>query len=458
MERDLQDIKEEIRSRTDIVEVIGNYTRLKRAGKNWTGLCPFHADKNPSFSVSPTGFYKCFSCGEGGDLFKFIQKKENLEFIEAIEFLAKRAGIVFERRGVSPEKASEREQMFALNELAAKFFQDRLTKSPEAQDYLANRALLKSTQEQFQLGFAPPDWEALTFFLQKQRLDLALALKIGLIKERKEGSSGYYDTFRNRLMFPIFDVNGRVIAFGGRAMGDDKAKYLNSEQSPLFDKSRTLYGLNFARRKLSGDTPAVFVEGYVDVITAHQAGFPQCVATLGTSMTEEHARLLVRYNPKVVICYDGDSAGIKATLRGAAVWEAIGIEGAEVRVGPSACRRRPRFTAQAGEVTTFQKALDAAIPRVEYQIELAMKHHDLTKPGRPCGRACRSDPDSRLGIAVDGSRPVCAACLLFASPPRAQCRPRRRPDTDRRRRLREADPFPRPELSAFRRRQPRPTR
>ena len=385
MERDLQDIKEEIRARTDIVEIIGTYTRLKRSGKRWMGLCPFHADKNPSFSVSPDiGHYRCWSCGESGDLFKFVGKKENLDFIETVEFLAKRAGIAFERKGVDREKASEREQAFALNEIAARFFQERLAKSPDAQTYLAGRAILKSTQDQFQIGFAPPDWEALSFHLQKSRQDMALALKIGLIKERKEGGSGYYDTFRNRLMFPIFDVNGRVIAFGGRAMGDDKAKYLNSEGSLIFDKSRTLYGLNFARKKLSGHIPAVFVEGYVDVITAHQAGFSQCVATLGTSMTEEHARLLVRYNPKVVICYDSDSAGIKATLRGAAVWESIGIEGAEVRVARLPAGDDPDSILKRGETALFQKALDEAIPRVAFQLELTLKAHDL---GTPDGRA-----------------------------------------------------------------------
>ena len=200
-------------------------------------------------------------------------------------------------------------------------------------------------------------------------------------------------------MFPIFDVNGRVIAFGGRAMGDDKAKYLNSEASLIFDKSRTLYGLNFARKKLSGDIPAVFVEGYVDVITAHQAGFSQCVATLGTSMTEEHARLLVRYNPKVVICYDSDSAGIKATLRGAAVWESIGIEGAEVRVARLPAGDDPDSILKRGETALFQKALDEAIPRVAFQLELTLKAHDLhTANGKaltpspkrfPCWRLCR---------------------------------------------------------------------
>jgi DNA primase len=374
-DRDLQTTKEEIRARSDIVEVIGQYTRLKRSGKNWTGLCPFHADKKPSFSVSPaTQSYRCWSCGEKGDVFTFVEKKENLEFIEALELLARRAGIAFERRGQTREQASEREQMFAINALAARYYQERLGHSPDAQAYLAGRGILKPTQEQWDLGFAPDEWEGLSFFLQRQRADLAIAAKLGLIRTRDPGGRTY-DTFRNRLMFPIHDLQGRVIAFGGRAMGDDAAKYLNSEQSPLFDKSRTLYGLVFARKAITPERPAVFVEGYVDVITTHQAGFGQCVATLGTSMTEEHARLLARYSPKVIICYDADSAGIKATLRGAAVWESIGVEGAEVRVARLPAGEDPDSLVRGARTADFQLALDKAVPRAEFEIELALQRN-----------------------------------------------------------------------------------
>lgn len=389
MERDLQDLKEEIRARNDIVEVVSQYMRLQRAGKNWKGLCPFHADKNPSFSVVPQmQSYRCWSCGEKGDVFTFIQKKENLDFVEALEFLARRAGVPFERKGVNPERASEREQMFDMNAVAAKFYQDRLTKSQDVQAYLARRGILKETQEQFQIGCAPDDWEALTFHLQQRRADLSLAARIGLIKKRAQDGTGFYDTFRHRLMFPIHDVSGRIIAFGGRALGDDPAKYMNSEQTPLFDKSRTLYGLYFARKKLSGDIPAVFVEGYMDVVTTHQAGFTQCVATLGTSMTEEHARMLARYNPRVVICYDGDEAGIKATLRGAQVWEAIGVEGAEVRVARLPAGDDPDSLLLRGETAAFQAALDNAVPRVDFQIELIYKRHNLqTEDGRDAALA-----------------------------------------------------------------------
>jgi DNA primase len=380
MERDLQDIKEEVRARTDIVEIISGYTQLKRSGKNWTGLCPFHADKHPSFSVSPsTQGYRCWSCGEKGDVFTFVQKKQNIDFMEALEDLAKRAGVAFERRGHNPQIASEKEQMRELNRLAVEFYQDRLSRSDEARDYLAKRAILKPTQDQFEIGFAANEWEGLTFHLQKRRADLLLAAKMGLIKTREqERGGGFYDTYRNRVMFPIHDVQGDVIGFGGRAMSpDEKAKYINSEQSALFDKSRTLYGLFFAKGKLSEQRPPVFVEGYVDVITAHQAGFTQCVATLGTSMTEEHARILARYSKRVVICYDADNAGISATLRGATVWESLGVEGAEVRVARLPAGEDPDSLLKRGDTAAFQAALDTAVPRVDFQIEIALRRHDL---------------------------------------------------------------------------------
>jgi DNA primase len=379
MENDLQQVKEEVRARTDIVEIIGGYTRLKRTGKNWTGLCPFHNDRKPSFSVVPAlGIYKCFSCGEGGDLFTFVQKKENLEFIDALEWLARRAGIPFERGRGNPEQASKRKQALELNGLALRFFQDRLAKSQDAKDYLARRGILKSTQEQWDIGFAPPEWDALAYALQQRRADLDLATEIGLIRPRRQEGSGYYDAYRARVIFPIRDINGDVIGFGGRVMNpDEEPKYLNSADSFLFPKSRTLYGLYFARKKLSGETPPVFVEGYVDVITAHQAGFAQCVATLGTSMTEDHARMLSKISPRVIICYDGDKAGVNATLKGAGIWEGLGIENGEVRVARLPAGEDPDSLLRKGETAAFQAALDTAVPRVDFQIELALKRHDL---------------------------------------------------------------------------------
>jgi DNA primase len=382
-ERSLQDIKEEVRARVDIVEIVSRYTSLKKAGKDWSGLCPFHNDKKPSFRVSPQfQSYKCWSCGESGDIFTIVQKKENLDFVEALEWLAKRAGIVFERKKGDPQKASEREQALELNHLAVAFFKEGLTKSQEARDYLVRRKILKSTQEQWELGFAVPG-DSFTYALQRKGADVELAVKIGLVKINEQGH--YYDGFRNRLMFPIHDLQGRVIAFGGRAMDDNPAKYLNSPASLLFDKSRTLYGLCFARKKLGGDTPPVFVEGYVDVITTHQAGFTQCVATLGTAMTEQHAQMLKNYNPRVILCYDSDRAGIGAALKGAAIWESMGIENAEVRVArlPDGDDPDSLLNDRENGSALFQTALDTAIPRVDFQIELSLKRHDLhTEQGR----------------------------------------------------------------------------
>jgi DNA primase len=375
----LQEIKEEIKSRINIVDVAGNYTRLKPQGKNFVGLCPFHADKRPSFRVSPSfQSYRCWSCGEKGDLFTFVEKKENLTFIEALEVLAKRAGVPFQRTQVSAERASEREEMHAINSLAVRFFRDRFNQSPDALRYLNSRAILKETQDRFDIGYAPPDWEALVEFLQRNRINMQLAEQLGLVRKRKD-SSGWIDNYRHRLMFPIHDLLGNVAGFGGRAMGDEQPKYLNSPQSVIFNKSRLLYGLFFARQRLSSDVPPVFVEGYVDVVTAHQAGFTQCVATLGTAMTEEHARTLVRYNRKVILCYDGDTAGINATLKGAAVWDNMDVDGAQLLVASLPEGDDPDSMLRRGDTALFQKTLDAAIPRIDFELDLILNRHNTSR-------------------------------------------------------------------------------
>ena len=331
-ERDLQRVIEDVRSRCDIVAIVSDFTRLKPSGKNFTGLCPFHNDRRPSFSVTPAfQSYRCWSCGEKGDVFTFIQKKENLTFIEALELLARRAGVPFERTAMSPEQVSEREEMHALNSLALRFFRDQFTRSDDALEYLNSRAILRETQDRFDIGFAPPTWDALATFLHRRRANLQIATKIGLLRDRHEGG-GYNDYYRNRLMFPIHDLHGNVVGFGGRAMGDDQPKYLNSPQSDIFSKSRLLYGLYFARQRISADVPPVFVEGYTDVVTTHQAGFTQCVATLGTAMTEDHAQTLVRYSRKAILCYDSDAAGTNAALKGAAIWDSMRVDGAELLV------------------------------------------------------------------------------------------------------------------------------
>ncbi len=389
---DFQEIKEEVRARTDIVEIVGMYTTLKKAGKDWVGLCPFHADKRVgSFKVNQlTQSYRCWSCGAKGDIFEVIQKQMNMDFLEALEYLAKRAGVAFERTNGNPEQISERKQGRELNRLALDYFQHCLARSSEAREYAARRKLLKSTQEQWDIGYAPADWEGLTYFLQRKRADMALAAKIGLVKNREQG--GMYDTYRNRLIFPIHDLNGDVIAFGGRTLDTNKdvPKYINSPASLLYDKSSTIYGLYFARERLSNTVPPVFVEGYVDVVTAHQAGFTQCVAILGTSMTEQHANLLSKYSTRVLLCYDSDGPGLNAALKGATIWENLGINDAEVRLVSLPDGDDPDSILKDREngAALFQAALDNAVPRVDFEIALALKRHDLrTEQGRAAALA-----------------------------------------------------------------------
>ena len=365
--------KDEIKARNDVVDVIGTFVSLKKRGRNHIGLCPFHQEKTPSFNVDPlTQTFKCFGCGEGGDIFTFVEKYQNMSFVEAAEFLARRVGLNFERgRGQTPEKLSEREQMLALNETAAKFFEERLQKADSARQYLLNRGLSVETIRAFRLGLAPEGWDNLAGFLQARRQDLKLAAEAGLLK--KGDSGDVYDVFRNRIIFPILDEQERVVGFGGRAMGDDQPKYLNTGDTPLFSKSKLLYGLPYARRKIAAAEQALLMEGYTDVIAAHQAGFLNAVATLGTSLTEEHARKLARLAPTVVLVYDGDNAGIKATLRASEILEK---EGAQVRVARLAAGEDPDSILKRGDIAGFQSALDNASGRVEYQLERVLAETD----------------------------------------------------------------------------------
>ena len=387
MRQDIQSVKEDIRTRSDIVEVVGVYVRLQKAGKDYKGLCPFHSDKRPSLHVSPSmQIYKCYSCGEGGDVFTFIQKIEKLDFIESLEWLARRAGISFHRQQIGGETASgKREQMLEINLLTRDFFQEQLKKSKDAQEYLSSRGILKETQERWDIGFATPEWDAFTEFLIRKKLDIQIAVELGLVKPRKSEGSGWYDSFRNRIILPIHDMNGQPIAFGGRSLSSDEpAKYINSDNSIVFDKSRSLYGLYFARKIIGKEIPPVFVEGYLDVISAHQAGFNQCVATLGTSMTEAHARSLARYSPKVIICYDRDEAGIKAAQRGAMIWEELGIEGSDVRITQLPDGQDPdSLLMQPDGISQFQRSLDAALGRVDFQLAQILLRHNLeTEEGK----------------------------------------------------------------------------
>jgi len=303
-------VLEEIKTRIDIVELISEYIHLKRAGQNWKGLCPFHSEKEPSFIVSPAKqIYHCFGCGNGGDIFTFLVRYENLSFPEAVKTLAERAGVTLKISGEDIAKYGEKEKLLNLHKDALNFFQQHLTKTPRAMDYLRKRGIGEEAWERFAIGYAPKSWDSLLSYLKHKGYNTETIKKAGLITE---GTGGYYDTFRDRVIFPIFDPRGKVIAFGGRALDESEPKYLNSPETPIFNKSRVLYGLNLAKDSIKKDGYALFMEGYLDVITAHIHGFSNSVAPLGTAITQEHGKLIRRFTEEIILVFDSDQAGIKA--------------------------------------------------------------------------------------------------------------------------------------------------
>jgi DNA primase len=324
---------EEVRSRTDIVEVIGAHVRLRRAGRNFVGLCPFHNEKTASFTVNlERGFFHCFGCGAGGTVFDFLMKSEGLTFPEALQSLAKRYGITLADRtpasgaGRGPAE-NARASLLAANQLAAEFYANVLWNSSDgevARDYLKARGITSETARAFMLGFAPPRAFSIVSLFQKRGL-LESALRVGLARTDESGTT--YDMFRGRLIFPIRDAQSRVIAFGGRVLDGRLPKYINSPESPLYSKSRALYGLVEARPGISKEDRVIVVEGYIDAIALWQAGFRETVASLGTALTVEQLRLLSRYTRNILACFDGDEAGRKASLRALEVFLELGLLG-----------------------------------------------------------------------------------------------------------------------------------
>jgi DNA primase len=328
MARFSDDKLEEVRTRADIVEVIGAHVRLKRAGRNFVGLCPFHNEKTPSFSVNPErGFFHCFGCGAGGTVFNFVMRTEGLSFPEAIESLARRYGVTLpERDAAAGPGAGERDAALRANQTAAEFFAYVLWETPDgavAREYLAARGVAGETACTFMLGFAPERPANLARALEKRGL-LAAAVRLGLVKQ---DGAGARDMFRGRLMFPIRDSQGRVLAFGGRVLDQRLPKYINSPESPLYSKSRNVYGLYEARAAIVSADRAIVVEGYLDAIAVWQAGFKETVASLGTALTVDQLRLVGRHTRNVFACFDGDAAGRKASLRALEVFLAAGLLG-----------------------------------------------------------------------------------------------------------------------------------
>ncbi len=322
----MNDERDEIRRRVDLVSLVGSEIPLKRNGKTFKGLCPFHDDRNPSFTVSAeTGRYKCWSCGESGDVFTWVMKRRNVDFAEALTTLAKLAGVTLTTRGGPP--ASQRQEWASAMEDSLAFFRSQLQRSTPALEYCANRNLPKDVLDLWEMGYAPDVGDALASHLKKGGHSLTECKSLFLVDQDARG--GYFDKFRGRLMFPIRDERGELVAFGGRLLGTGNPKYINSGDTPLYRKSRVLYGMNLAKVALNKGRQAVLVEGYLDVIACHRAGVTQALASLGTSLAEDHAKLLARWTDEVVILYDSDAAGQKASAR------AVGIlqpEALRVRV------------------------------------------------------------------------------------------------------------------------------
>src|SRR5216117_1405827 len=320
-----QSVLDEIRAAVDIVDVVNRFVNLKKAGQNWKGLCPFHTEKTPSFMVNEKkGIFHCFGCGVGGDAFGFLMRQDKLSFPEAVRALAKQAGVALpEERG--PAGDHGREDLFRTMELAWRFYVDQLWKpaGDRAQQYLAERGIDPEVARRFGLGLAPEGWDALLSFMRGQNIPDDLLEKAGLVVPRQTGG-GFYDRFRGRLMFAIRDLQGRVVAFGGRAFGDEQPKYLNSPETPLYVKGNLLYAADLARAAIQAKNRAVLVEGYVDCLMAHQHGFTETVAALGTAFTPAQLGLLRRYCDDAVLFFDADAAGRKAAERAEELLEPTG--------------------------------------------------------------------------------------------------------------------------------------
>ena len=368
---------QEVSDRNDIADVVSGYVRLnKKSGANLFGLCPFHSEKTPSFSVAPDKqIYHCFGCGKGGGVFNFIMEIENLTFPESVEFLAKRVGLQVPEENRDDPESRRREQLLRLNKDAGKFFYKQFL-SPEgepAREYALRRELTSSTIKKFGLGYAPDSWDSLTKAMKELGYSEGLMLQAGLVRKGKKG--GVYDTFRNRLMFPVFDVRGNVIGFSGRILGDGEPKYMNSPETPVFNKSKNLFGLNLAKKTKLGSI--ILCEGNVDVVALHQAGFDNAVASLGTSLTPEQARLISRYVNEVVIAYDGDSAGQKATARAIGILEKLDVK---VRVLTMTGAKDPDEYIKKFGADSFRNLLAKSEDHTDYTLGKIKDKYDLTVP------------------------------------------------------------------------------
>ena len=365
----------EIKGRLSIINLVESYTSVKKTGKGYVALCPFHDDTNPSMHVDEDkGLFHCFSCGAGGDIFGFYMRYNNLSFPEALSELAKKAGVTIEKQSASAPKKSPNTALYKINAVAAKFYRKTLLDSPKGKlgrDYLDNRGLSEDTSKEFIFGFAPDGWDNLVKFLTKNKVPLSIAQKVGLIVKR-ENKDGYYDRFRNRLMFPICNVEGKVIGFGGRRVDeDDEPKYINSPESDIYHKRKSFYGINKSKDFIRREDRAIIVEGYTDFLSLYSSGFKNAVATLGTSLTREHASILRRYTDNIVFIYDGDISGQKAILSS---FDVLLEEGVSLHIAPLPPGTDPdSYIREVGE-EKFKEFVDNAVNWLDFWFDMTISN------------------------------------------------------------------------------------
>ena len=369
----------EIRDRSSIQEVVSDYVTLKKTGKNYKGLCPFHSEKTPSFMVNEEKqIFHCFGCGEGGDVFTFLMKAGQFSFPQAVEELAKRYGVQLPSRELSATQNKEmakREALFHINQIASEYFHDLLTKRREGEEgrkYLSQRGISQEVIVEHRLGTSTDRWDGLVQYLQEKKVSLELAWELGLIFPKKR--EGWYDAFRGRILFPIFDLHQRIVGFGGRVIREGQPKYLNSPESSIYHKGEVLYGLQVAKRYATEKDCVIIVEGYFDLLTLHQYGLNHSVATLGTALTTQHIRTLKRYTKNLITLFDADQAGVQATLRSLPLFLEEEVAGKTI-VLPKG--EDPDGFLRKGNLEDFGKRAERAVPLIDFFFERLMKTTDV---------------------------------------------------------------------------------
>lgn len=374
----MADQLEEIKRKLDIVDVISSYVSLTKSGKNYKALCPFHSEKTPSFMVSPTlQIFKCFGCGEGGDVISFYSKIEGVSFGEALKEMAKRAGVKLVSRKQSPEE-QQREKLYEINRLASDFFHHLLTKhdvGKPALELLKKRGVSKDSIEEFNLGYAPRSWDSLGRFISKKGYTVTDLLESGLASKKDQGR-GYYDFFRGRAMFPLRSSTGRVIGFSGRALGEEQPKYINTTETPVFEKRRLLYNLDLAKQEIKKHKNAILVEGELDAIALFEKGLRNVVATKGTALSSEQITTLSRFANSLLLCFDRDAAGLEATKKGIFIAQSAGLEVKAVLLPEG---KDPDEAIREDE-DGFKKLVEKAPPIFDFYLESALSRFDPSTP------------------------------------------------------------------------------